>query len=191
MGRRTAFPGLSQQGLSPVPVSGPSVGAQTRTWARKAAPEASAFLPPSPEPRPLREQGSGSGAQWCLGAADLCPLLRSPERRRLLVPVAQTQLPESLSCCLPERTSHAVVHFRECILCAEHWARSPRGKATEARAWPWGAQSPMGDTYVKTQNPGSAEVLFGHTGDRSPKGRGQVPAGLWRPCVASATFLPL
>lgn len=50
----------------------------------------------------------------------------------------------------------------------------------------------MGDTYVKTQNPGSAEVLSGHTGDRSPtKGRGQVPAGLWRPCVASATFFPL
>lgn len=186
-GRRTAFPGLSQQGLSPVPVSGPSVGARTR--ARKAAPGASVFLPlpASPSPGTRKWEPVPSAALGQLASALFLEVPREGDCS-FLSPKSSCQ---KAFPAVSLNISHAVVNFGERSLCAEHWARSPCGKAMEAGAWPWGAQSLMGDTYVKTQNPGSAKVLYGHTGDRSPKGCGQVPAGLWRPCVASATFFLL
>lgn len=49
----------------------------------------------------------------------------------------------------------------------------------------------MGGSYVKTQNADSAKGVRSHRGDWSPGGWGGAPAGLWRPCVASATFFPL
>ena len=98
LGRRTAFQGLSRQGLSLVPVSGPSSG--SRSWARKAAPSARVFLPlptpPSPGTRKLEPVPSAASGQ---PASAL--FLGALREGRLLIPVSQTQLPEGPSCCLP------------------------------------------------------------------------------------------
>lgn len=98
-GRRPAFQGLSQQGLSPArpcfwsKLRVPDVGQEDSSWGLS--------LPSPPNLALSGNKEAGAGAQCCLGAASICPLLRSPQRRRLLVPVTQTQLPKSLSWCLP------------------------------------------------------------------------------------------
>lgn len=84
-------------------------------------------LPSPPLPTHSRNKEAGASAQRCLGAAGLCPLLRSPEQR-LLVPVIYTQLPESPSC-YPGRASPAAGNFCKPAL----WARSLGEKVMEAR----------------------------------------------------------